>query len=230
VARLVGSIEQIGLQTPISVRWAPEGDDDYSAILIAGAHRLEACRRLEMMFIPVMVHEGSNDEARMWEISENLHRADLTALERSEHVAEWVRLAGGTKVAQVGPPGGKQPRDAGINAATRALGIGRTDTQRAVKVDSLSPEAKQAARAAGLDDNRTALLKAARAPPERQADAIRSYEPSRVKPAPAVLNEYETLEQWRSAGIRWWNRGGAEWRTQMGDVFDPPVFDKSKTA
>lgn len=88
VARLVGSIERIGLQTPISVRWAPEGDDEYSAILIAGAHRLEACKRLEMMFIPVMVHEGSNDEARMWEISENLHRADLTALERSEHVAE----------------------------------------------------------------------------------------------------------------------------------------------
>ncbi len=29
----------------------------------------------------------------MWEIAENLHRAELTALERDEHVAEWIALA-----------------------------------------------------------------------------------------------------------------------------------------
>lgn len=34
-----------------------------------------------------------DDEARMWEIAENLHRADLTVLERDEHIAEWVRLS-----------------------------------------------------------------------------------------------------------------------------------------
>jgi hypothetical protein len=37
----------------------------------------------------------------MWEISENLHQAELTVLERSQNVAEWVRLA--DKVAQVAP-------------------------------------------------------------------------------------------------------------------------------
>ena len=30
--------------------------------------------------------------ARLWEISENLHRADLSALERAEQIAEWVAL------------------------------------------------------------------------------------------------------------------------------------------
>ena len=50
---------------------------------------------------------------------------DLTALQRDEHVAEWVRLTG-EKGAQLAPPGGKQPRDKGIKAAVRKLGIDRT--------------------------------------------------------------------------------------------------------
>src|SRR4051794_35093306 len=29
---------------------------------------------------------------RRWEIAENLHKADQSAMERSEHVAEWIRL------------------------------------------------------------------------------------------------------------------------------------------
>jgi ParB family chromosome partitioning protein len=62
--------------------------------------------------------------------------------------------------AQVAPSHTGGRADKGINAATRQLGIDRTDAQRAVKVDSLTPEAKQAARDAGLADNRTALQKA----------------------------------------------------------------------
>ena len=59
-------------------------------------------------------------------------RALLTVLERSEHIAEWVRLTDEkNKVAQLAPPaGGKQPRDKGINAAARELGIDRTEAQR----------------------------------------------------------------------------------------------------
>jgi ParB family chromosome partitioning protein len=33
----------------------------------------------------------SND-ARLWEIAENLHRAELTFAERAEHVAEWIAI------------------------------------------------------------------------------------------------------------------------------------------
>lgn len=48
-------------------------------------------------------------DARLWEIAENLHRAELTVQERAEHIAEWVRLTG-EKVAQLAPPsGGVQP-------------------------------------------------------------------------------------------------------------------------
>jgi hypothetical protein len=37
---------------------------------------------------------------RMWETSENLHRAELTKIERAELIEEWREL----RVAQVAPP------------------------------------------------------------------------------------------------------------------------------
>lgn len=60
-----------------------------------------------------------------------LDRAELTVLERSEHIAEWVRLTTDSHAAQLAPhrKAGQQP--GGINAATRELGIERTEAQRA---------------------------------------------------------------------------------------------------
>ncbi len=60
-----------------------------------------------------------------------------------------MRLTGEQKGAQVAPPGGAQPHEKGIKAATRELGIDRTEAQRAVKIDSLTDEAKAAARETG---------------------------------------------------------------------------------
>jgi ParB family chromosome partitioning protein len=67
-------------------------------------------------------------------------------------------LAGKDAKAQLAPSHTGGRADKGINAATRQLGIDRTDAQRAVKVDELTPEAKQTAREVGLDDNQSALL------------------------------------------------------------------------
>ena len=89
VDRLVESISAIGLQQPISV-WAPDAN---TAILVAGRHRFEACKRLNWFEIPAVFVDMDERERRMWEISENLHRAELTTLERDEQVAEWIRLA-----------------------------------------------------------------------------------------------------------------------------------------
>ncbi len=86
----------------------------------------------------------------MWEIAENLHRAELTALERDEHVAEWVRLSKKPSQSDTVSRGGRG-REGGVNAAVRDLGLERNVAHRAVKVDSLSQEAKQAARDAASD-------------------------------------------------------------------------------
>ncbi len=73
------------------------------------------------------------------------HRAELTALERAEHIAEWVRLTE-KKLAQVAPVSERgrvegRGNKGGINAATRELGIDRSEAQRAVKIAGIAEEA-----------------------------------------------------------------------------------------
>jgi hypothetical protein len=95
---------------------------------------------------PASAFNAGDAEARLWEISENLHRADLTELERSELTSEWVRLIEG-KGGQNGPPcGGIQPHDKGIGQATRILPIKgdtenakRHNVRRAMEIDGLTP-------------------------------------------------------------------------------------------
>ena len=80
VERLKESISRIGLRTPISVRTGEQG-----WTLVAGRHRLEACIELGMDEIPVVAETGSEFEARLWEIAENLHsrRTDHTGAGRA---------------------------------------------------------------------------------------------------------------------------------------------------
>lgn len=76
-------------------------------------------------------------------IAENLHRAELTVLERAEHIAEWIRLTGAKEkpgqLVQVSSGG--RGKEGGLSAAARSLPIaGNTDdakrknAQRAVKI------------------------------------------------------------------------------------------------
>ena len=194
VNRLKELIAKIGLKTPISVQY--RGDEE-GFFLVAGRHRLQACIELGWTDIPVLEEGSSSLDARMWEIAENLHRADLTALERDEHIAEWIRLSDETKVAQVAPPGGRQPLEQGIRAAARELGIERTQAQRAQKVAGLDDETKEEAKALGLDNNQSALLKAARAPSqEEQIASLRDHAASRATPkAQSPLNDPETVDR-----------------------------------
>lgn len=197
VSSLVQSIAKIGLKTPITVRQASPDDD---VILVAGAHRLEACKRLFMDEIEAFVIENDDEEAaRMWEIAENLHRAELTALERSEHVSEWIQLAEKKAaekeaVLQVATRDSKGKfKESGVRAAARELNIESTDAHRAVKVASLSHAAKEAARETGLDDNRSALLDAAAKSEEEQAERIREI--AREKEMRRKLREMTTPDK-----------------------------------
>lgn len=172
VAALAGSMREIGLQNPILVRYVdeavlPDGEVLANApVLIAGETRLRAARSLGWEKIDAIEAKVDDIEAAMIEIAENLHRADLTALERAEQVAEWVRLAE-ERANQVLPqvvakPQGGRPQG-GVRAAAREIGVNREEARRSEKIDSLAPEAKEAAIAAGLDKNQSALLDAAKA-------------------------------------------------------------------
>jgi ParB/RepB/Spo0J family partition protein len=89
VAKIMESMRKVGQISPIMVRSIGDGE---SIDLVAGRHRLEAAIRLGWSEINARVFDCDDIEARKLEIAENLHRAELTALERAEHEAEWMRL------------------------------------------------------------------------------------------------------------------------------------------
>ena len=97
VLQLMDSIGQIGLQTPISLasgvaKREGGGADVVSFTLVAGRHRLEACRRLGWDEIDAAIVQMDAVEAQLWEVDENLCRADLIELERDEHLARRKEL------------------------------------------------------------------------------------------------------------------------------------------
>lgn len=132
---------------------------------------MQAAQELQWVTIEARVVEADDIAAELAMISENLHRADLTVLQRDRQVARWVELVGG-KLGQVGPVYGGRGNEGGVRAASRDLGLSKQDASRALKVASLSPDAQQAAIDTGLDDNRTALLEAAQRPVSEQAGYI----------------------------------------------------------
>jgi len=77
------------------------------------------------------------------------------------------------------PPAQKK---SGVREATRKLGVEHRDARRAVKIDSISPEAKQAACNAGLGKNQSALLKVASAPVEEQVAKVDAIKAERAGP------------------------------------------------
>jgi hypothetical protein len=164
---LTDSMSRIGLRHPITLRLIPAG-----SLLVAGYHRLEAAKVLGWEMIPCNYMEGDELDARLWEIAENLHRAELTALQRDEQIAEWVRIWEQKQAAAPGqfvqePQGGRP--EGGVAQAARELSVpGKTadarrkTIERAIEVAGLTDEAKAAAKDVGLDDNQSALRKIAK--------------------------------------------------------------------
>ena len=82
VQAIAASMNQIGLQTPITVQTFKR-----KVTLVAGWHRLEAAKRLSWDSIPCVVLTGEL-ETHFWQVAENYYRAELTALERAEGTEE----------------------------------------------------------------------------------------------------------------------------------------------
>lgn len=83
VKALAANIEREGLRLPIEVRRRRGG----TWVLVAGAHRLAACRLLGHETIPALEWTGTAQEMRRREVMENLARNELTQVERAQYVA-----------------------------------------------------------------------------------------------------------------------------------------------
>ena len=82
IASLAASIRELGVLQPILVR--PVGDEGDSFELIAGERRWRAARRAGLATIPVLVRIDTSDQSSLEQaLVENLHRADLNALEEA---------------------------------------------------------------------------------------------------------------------------------------------------
>jgi ParB-like chromosome segregation protein Spo0J len=167
---------QGGPFTPIIVRRIPPEEQrkpgGHEVELIRGRQRLEAARFRGMQTIKCMFFSGTKTAARIVALEEDLFRKDSTVLRRAEWLVEWADLLPKTGYQIYGQvvrkKRGRQPT--WLTRALRQLpAIGRTPEarrkvfERARKIAAITPEAKDVARAGGLDDNQTALEAIARA-------------------------------------------------------------------
>jgi ParB family chromosome partitioning protein len=86
LAELVHSIREIGLLQPIVVRPVPDTDtaaDGPHYELVAGERRWRASREAGLERIPAIVRETADDDLLRDALLENLHRAQLNALEEA---------------------------------------------------------------------------------------------------------------------------------------------------
>ena len=96
VEELSRSLGEFGLMQPIHIRHTKVSIGGKPAkrvpLLVAGAHRLEAAKLLGWPQIECIEVDGDDVTARMWEISENLFRKELTKAQRDQCVRDYAAL------------------------------------------------------------------------------------------------------------------------------------------
>jgi predicted nucleic acid-binding Zn-ribbon protein len=134
IVELAESISQLDLLNPISV--VPSSDGE-GYILVAGLHRLEACRSLGWDTIPASVLALDDLDRELAEIDENLHRSELSILETGEHLArrdEILRAKGERKPGHRPKKGDTvSPLQSTADLAADA-GIGERSAQRYMRI------------------------------------------------------------------------------------------------
>lgn len=179
VTALAESIREVGLLNPIVITT--------ESVLVAGLHRLEACRLLGHTTIACTALQLSEVDAQLAEIDENLFRHELTVLERGEVTARRKDLyeakhpetrkdviGGHAKAAaSAGEPISLAPSFA-ADTATK-LGVSERSVQHDVQIaTNIVDDVKEAIRATPLADNKTELLALARMPAEQQREAVKA--------------------------------------------------------
>jgi ParB family transcriptional regulator, chromosome partitioning protein len=180
VAELMESIQANGLLNPITL--------DQKLNLIAGLHRLTACKLLgfDKIECKIISYEDS-DRARLAEIDENLIRSELDALERAElwlerdRILEQLGLRAKPGDNQYTHQGGEMispPPKTTLELAKEAGYTERTFQQGKQIAKSIVPEVKQAIQGTPIAKSPTALLKVARAGSKEAAVAIQAEKAS----------------------------------------------------
>ena len=135
--KLMNSIEEIGVQTPIVARIK----EDQRYEIISGHRRVHACRRLGLKLIPAIVRDLSRDEAIIAMVDANLQREHILPSEKAAaykmKMDAMKRRAGRPSKENVSPLGTNLRTDEII---AQEAGESRNQVQRYIRLNELVPE------------------------------------------------------------------------------------------
>jgi len=237
VAALSESIASVGLINPIRVRDAGDGWE-----VVAGAHRLEACRRLGLVDIACIVVDDDDLHAELAMIDENLCRAELSPVDRARQTARrkaiYLELhpetaehvAGGVAKNSAAENFSAAPSFA-EDTATKTGTSDRIVRLHAERGEKVIDEVMDLIRGTKLDTG-SYLDVLKKMPPNEQIVAAKrdlARLKAEGKPKPArkpvpPLNDIETTDKRLASIMAIWNRGSKEWREEFLSRIDTPVM------
>ena len=236
VKSLAESIKEVGLLNPITVYKRSiirngQSVDGYG--LVAGAHRLEACKSLGWQEVPAVIVDLDENDRIIAECDENLcgsrlspaEKAEFTAARKKAYLAKHPETAAGIAGATA------RHGDATENFSTASFAddtAAKTGvTARKVRMDAergekVTPAALAMVRGTWLDTG-VYLDKLKAVKPENQCakvqrdlDALRKPKPTSAAPhAPDPEDDYSVREKQVSEMMKAWNRGGKEAREEF---------------
>lgn len=235
VDRLSASMAILGLIQPVSVRLVEEMEVDGELtagvpVLVAGRHRLEAAKRLGWSHIDCIEVDDDQLRAELWEIDENLMRAELTPAQQADHLSRrkivWELIqesdANRTTFTGRGNTGfaSETAEKAGIDKSTV--------TRQIARADALGPDIKLVA-GTSLDKG-VELDALAKMPAAERAPIIAAAQRGEQVSARPVLNDKMVILNQANAIIAAWNRACPEARDIVREHIDAPVFDRTRAA
>lgn len=206
VIELANSIKQVGLLNPITVC---ANNEHYN--LIAGLHRLEACKSLEWKKITANLFEGDSLDAELAEIDENLLRNELTVLEQGEYLQRRNEILEEKKKrakrgGQIGNKNASKNESDTMTlsfqttaAIANELGLSERSAQRRIQAaNNIIPEVKEVIRNTDIADSTTQLLELARMDAKTQqaiANLINEGKAETIKEAKSEITRQDRVER-----------------------------------
>lgn len=223
--RLAESIGAIGLRQPITVH-----HDGMNYILVAGAHRLEAARRLGWEWIDAVEMDADDIDRQLWEIDENLMRAELTPTQQAEHLAKrkelWEARNSGTNCSE--KTRGRPKEFAGETA--EVAGTTRQQVNRAVaRAEKVPEDIRDEIRGTDLDKG-VVLDDIARTAPEKQRERLQEWKTGKqskidadikdraARAAAETISEYVPSEWWDGLKANLYSAGAKNVADAMSNI------------
>jgi ParB family transcriptional regulator, chromosome partitioning protein len=241
VEALAASIKEVGLLNPITVykrEIIRNGQPVEGFGLVAGAHRLEACKSLGWSEVPAIVVDLSDDERIIAECDENLCGSKLTASEQAMFTA--TRKEAYLRMHPETAHGRNQHSGGLANSATPTFAddqsektgtAARTVRQNAERGEKITTAALAMVKGTDLDTG-VFLDKLKKIKPENQVEYVEKAlrEASRPKPKPPKvaadpLSGPLAMEKQVARLMDAWNAASPDAREEFLGRIESPVMD-----